>query len=57
VATEPRAVLKEVLDKEPDYFRIPVKLNGKDKENIQRILNGREPLEDAELIVRVKPKV
>jgi hypothetical protein len=57
MAIEPRAVLKEVLDKEPDYFRIPVKLNGKDKENIQRILNGREPLEDAELIVRVKPKV
>jgi hypothetical protein len=56
MATESIPVLKEAIDREPDYFRIAVKLSGRDKENVKRILNGREPLEDAELIVRVRRK-
>jgi hypothetical protein len=56
MATEPVSVLRDAIDREPDYFRIAVKLSGMDKENVKRILNGREPLEDAELIVRVRRK-
>ena len=55
MAAEANPALRAAVEREPDYVRVPVKLSAKDRKHLKRVFEDKyEPLEDADLIVRVK---